>query len=462
MASLVKSNNDIQNIMNSIEKNLMVNLVASENMLEVVHHLSLYGSSMGFTSLICGRYTSFNNRWNEITPWTHPLMKAASPNDITPSSTNLVPWSDISTLSLDTIANKIKSQVKDRSDDARESSKNSASSGNNSTRIVIQKYNEQREEKYGNNELEASVSNSVMIAIRLDNKKGEPFGLLAFIAPISSLIFLKSSLTTSTPTTMEMIEIPSSFEETFIQLSEISLLRTSQHGILRENSSILTRMGTFNNLKTGVIAVDLDSLLVHYNKTLENMVGWTSSDVQTKGWTNLVYPDPQVRSQMGKGIATLLLNSTGHTVHRTLTRKNGTTVVCEVTSFSIHRQDGGPPVLVGYFTINDSNNNTSKKRTSSHDMIATDEGGIKKVIPSENKKQLGSNSNDDSTNESDPQVQSRTVEDKIGANAKNKDRNLNISRLGSLAGAIGKKHYLLFSKDFHKDFYRECDKIVDV
>jgi len=416
-----------------IEKKLMLSLVASDNMLEVIHHLSVYGSSMGLTALIGGRYSSFNKMWHEITPWSHPLMKASG-NEITKTSTVLEKWSSVSNLSCDLIAKKIRSQ-----------------DGGSKKRIVIQNYNEQ---------MEGKEKSSVMIAICLDDKKGVQFGLLAFIAPISSLMFLKTSSSTEA-TTMSMTAVPTTFEQTFVQLAEASLLRTTQHAVLRQNSQLLTRIGNMNGLTTGIIAVDLDGVVVHYNKTLENMVGWTSDDVQSKGWTKLVYPDPNVRSQMEKGIATLLLNSTGHTVDRRLTRKNGTTGVYIITSFSIHRNDGGPPILAGTFICKDGN-------SSNHKMIATpsDKEGMKNSVPvndgneNENKKQSGttttsstsSTSSSSIINENDQQVHSSTTahgsnNSSNGANAANKERDLNISRLGSLAAAIGKTRITPASAD---------------
>ena len=87
----------------------------------------------------------------------------------------------------------------------------------------------------------------------------------------------------------------------------------------RQDSQILSELGPL--IEDGLLGVNLDGHLFQYNLALQALVGWTPEEVQRDGWTNLVYPDPQVRAQMEKGIASLLMGHRAHQVPRTMIRR---------------------------------------------------------------------------------------------------------------------------------------------
>ena len=321
----------------AVERTLMVSLMGCDNMLQVVQHLCIYAHHNQVHSLIVGRYSQFNQTYIEVTPWSHPLMGATKKKGS--SSDTLLPWRDVSALSLDMISTKLDEKTEQRfvttsDDDAFDPSDPTVVDPVTTTHHTPTK----------------------MVAVRLHRPDGQQFGVLAFVAAASSPLFVHGASPTAAPST---------HEQTFVQLAEISLHRTSKGVVIQQNNDILHKITATTELELGLLAVDLDGRLVEYNATLEQMVGWSSSEIQQKGWTNCVYPDPNVRKEMEKGIATLLFGVKGHTIERTLTRKNGTTKAFTVTSFSVHVDNGGPPILCGVFRAADTGG--KKKRGSSVD-----------------------------------------------------------------------------------------------
>ena len=97
----------------------------------------------------------------------------------------------------------------------------------------------------------------------------------------------------------------------------------------------------------GVILATSDGDVLAYNRALQQHTGWSLDDVRTHGWTHLVYPDPEVRSDLLRAIAALVQGQPSRGVVRPMTRKDGTTVQTSVWSHVLPNPTGEAPGLLG-------------------------------------------------------------------------------------------------------------------
>ena len=107
---------------------------------------------------------------------------------------------------------------------------------------------------------------------------------------------------------------------------------------------ILEEFGSLSPVN--MIAATQDGDIVFYGERIEKMLGWTLEEVRELGWTELVYPDPDYREEMLKGLAAQLQGVEAVEAHRRMTCKDGTVREVAVWSRygpSIH---GGVPVML--------------------------------------------------------------------------------------------------------------------
>jgi len=100
-------------------------------------------------------------------------------------------------------------------------------------------------------------------------------------------------------------------------------------------------------LSEGVIIANSDGRLLHYNRSLQEMVGWSAEDIQGSGWTNLVYPDPEYRAEIALALATLVMGRGSRGTERWLTREDGRRVRAAIWSAIEPNPLGGAPALIG-------------------------------------------------------------------------------------------------------------------
>ena len=309
-------------LQNSLEKQLLLDLVQATTMIQVVDHLTHYCRQSGCASFSCGHFSPFHNSYKQIERYPTPTLSSNAPT--TPQGPP-IPWPDTAP-SLDQLAARL-------------------SDNTNQKRLVV------------------TTGSNVMVALRLDRPTSHPneqFGVLAFIAPVTSLLFAPAVVSNTTlpppaPTAPDAPPTPSSpdptspsaYETTLLQVAESSLWRTCQRDLLQQHNDMFAHIKHIQGMGLGVLAIDLDGRVVHYNDALSNMVGWTLEDVQSKGWTNLVYPNPTTRANIERAIAMLMMTTKGHTMNRRLTTKSGSTDLFTITSFSVKVHNGGPGLLVG-------------------------------------------------------------------------------------------------------------------
>ncbi|MCA9494686.1 MAG: PAS domain S-box protein [Myxococcales bacterium] len=97
----------------------------------------------------------------------------------------------------------------------------------------------------------------------------------------------------------------------------------------------------------GVIAASADGEILGLSRSMSEVVGWTPDEVREHGWTNLVYPDPEVRADVQRGIAALVRGVPSEGVVRTLARKDGGEVRMAIWSRLVPNPAGGSPVMLG-------------------------------------------------------------------------------------------------------------------
>jgi len=100
-------------------------------------------------------------------------------------------------------------------------------------------------------------------------------------------------------------------------------------------------------LSQGVIVASSDGELLHYNKAMKQMVGWSAEAVASDGWTNLVYPDPEYRASVSRALATLVMGQGSRGTERWLTREDGQRIRAAIWSGLITTPLGGAPALLG-------------------------------------------------------------------------------------------------------------------
>jgi len=99
----------------------------------------------------------------------------------------------------------------------------------------------------------------------------------------------------------------------------------------------------------GAIVATPDGEVHAYNDALEGLTGWSFADVRTHGWTNLVYPDPEVRDELQRAIAALVLGQPSEGTVRTLARKDGTRLQASVWSRLLPHPSDQAPAMMGVF-----------------------------------------------------------------------------------------------------------------
>ncbi len=118
-----------------------------------------------------------------------------------------------------------------------------------------------------------------------------------------------------------------------------------------EFDACTVKAGLFDDLaalsRAGVIVATPDGQVQQYSPSLEQLTGWSLEDVRTHGWTNLVYPDPQKRSEAQQAIAALTLGSPSQGMVRELARKDGTSVQTRIYSRLHPHPSGFPPSMLG-------------------------------------------------------------------------------------------------------------------
>ncbi len=109
-------------------------------------------------------------------------------------------------------------------------------------------------------------------------------------------------------------------------------------------AQILEEFGSLSPVN--MIAATADGDIVFFGERIEKMLGWTLADVLEHGWTDLVYPDPDYREDMLKGLAAQLQGAEAEGVHRKMTCKDGSVKDVAVWSRSGPSVHGGVPVMV--------------------------------------------------------------------------------------------------------------------
>jgi len=124
-----------------------------------------------------------------------------------------------------------------------------------------------------------------------------------------------------------------------------AISRTLKHDELLWYRGILDVLETLT--RDGVIGATQDGANILYSDSLQRGLGWTQEDVKKHGWTGLVYPDPQYRTEVMKGLSALLLGKASNGTVRNLTGKDGEERPYAMWSGLGPRLHGGPPVLLG-------------------------------------------------------------------------------------------------------------------
>ncbi|MCB9685804.1 MAG: PAS domain S-box protein [Alphaproteobacteria bacterium] len=97
----------------------------------------------------------------------------------------------------------------------------------------------------------------------------------------------------------------------------------------------------------GVIVASADGEMIGLSRSMSEAVGWTAEEIREHGWTNLVYPDPDVRADVQRGIAALVRGVPSEGVVRTLARKDGGEVRMAIWSRLVPNPAGGAPAMIG-------------------------------------------------------------------------------------------------------------------
>ena len=125
--------------------------------------------------------------------------------------------------------------------------------------------------------------NIIIVVLRLDapNESHQPFGIFSYIytSAISNPATLPASILT--------------MEALFQTVATTALYRTFTTDRETIELTIHKKVAAVSN--TGILAVDLNGRVHQYNEGMVQRVGWTKSEVQAKGWTRLVYPNPLMR-----------------------------------------------------------------------------------------------------------------------------------------------------------------------
>ena len=316
---------------NSIEQ---LQLVQANTAQSVVSALSIGASSLGLTQhqLCVGQLSkndAFVRQINNLNPstTTTTTTTTTSTSPETKTTNVLQEWSTIPIDDLPTIQ-ELTATVIDFDNDTTNSTSN--------------KNSRYQYPPMGKNK------NIIIVVLRLDapNESHQPFGIFSYIytSTISNPATLPASILT--------------MESLFQTVATTALYRTFTTDRETIELTIHKKVAAVSN--TGILAVDLNGRVHQYNEGMVQRVGWTKSEVQAKGWTRLVYPNPIMREQIEKGIATLIMSGTQqHTMTRTFTKKNGRSIDLEVVSFSIVEPDSKSQILVGLFKPNYDKTNTT-------------------------------------------------------------------------------------------------------
>ncbi len=109
-------------------------------------------------------------------------------------------------------------------------------------------------------------------------------------------------------------------------------------------AEILEEFGSLSPVN--MVAATQDGDIVFYGERIEKMLGWTLAEVQELGWTELVYPDPEYREEMLKGLAAQLQGVEAVGAQRKMTCKDGSVREVAVWSRFGPSVHGGVPVML--------------------------------------------------------------------------------------------------------------------
>ncbi len=142
------------------------------------------------------------------------------------------------------------------------------------------------------------------------------------------------------------------------------------------------RAGLFDHLTEltadGVIVATPDGDYLAYNPALENLSGWSETEIRRHGWTHLAYPDPAVRRELQRGIAALVRGAPSEGIVRSIRCSDGTDIQARIWSRLQPHPSGAAPAMLG--VIRDVTNESIGRRKAiweeSHTQIGRLAGGI--------------------------------------------------------------------------------------